>query len=390
VKRLAIATLLLVLGLAAGAAIGAFIGQSVEKEAAPIDAPLTTFAPIDVTDATIEMTNGIPLTNRIPWRDLNSPLILATNGAQGSNSDLWRWEPAAGAPERISVELPVDSWWYDQRNGTVLGSIVDPQGRRLSLIAGPLEGPYELIQSDVTQVFPALDQPPNGGVGGPFISLFRQELTNRIYADQRQDGFYFWDADLTADTPTKSQVMGPYQVNGNLGLEAGVFDGGTYFAVPGFQGITVVSFVGGEVIETFFAGSLSSGILAPNVLVLGNLSGPIYIDLSTHDVTDMDQVEVTASPEDRTCAPMFAASSWAACFDWAFPRSYVSKIGDNSLEIEGRLAGYSSLEGLSFAHVATGTRLQGENLLIVLDEESSSWAEIAQFDAAIYGVWSER
>ena len=183
--------------------------------------------------------------------------------------------------------------------------------------------------------------------------------------------------------------MGPYQANGNLGLEAGVFDGGTYFAVPGFQGINVVSFVGGEVIETFFTGSLSSGILAPNVLVLGNLSGPIYIDLSTHEVTDMDQVEVTASPEDRTCAPMFAASSWAACFDWASPHSYVSKIGDNNLEIEGRLAGYSSLEGLSFAHVTTGTKLD-PHLLVVLDEESSSWAEIAQFDAAIYGVWSEK
>lgn len=389
-KRLAIAGVLLVLGLAAGIGIGALIGDSVEKEAPQIDATLTSFAPLDPqSDDTIEVTSGIPLTNRIPWQDITNPLIIASDGSQGSNSDLWRWEPGAGEPERIPVELPVDSWWYDQRNGTVLGTIVNPQDRSMSLISGPLEGPYHLVETDFSQVFPALDQTPNGRVGIPFTSLFRQELTSRIYADQREAGVYFWEADHTADIPTKSEEMGPYQVNASLGLEAGVFDGGTYFAVSGFQGITVVSFVNGESIETFFPGSLSAGVLAPNILALGNLSGPIYVNLSTHEVTDLSSVEVTPAPEQSTCAPMFTASTYLACFDQSTSNSYVSDRGDSPEQLSGRLAGFSAIEGLSFAHVWSGNAVD-PHWLVALDEESPSWTEFASFDAGIYGVWSEK
>jgi len=183
--------------------------------------------------------------------------------------------------------------------------------------------------------------------------------------------------------------MGPYQVNASLGMEAGVFDGGTYFAISGFQGITVVSFVDGESIETFFPGSLSAGVLAPNILALGNLSGPIYVDLSTHELTDLSSVEVTPAPEQSTCAPMFTASMHLACFDQSTSNSYFSHRDDPTERLTGRLAGFSAIEGLSFAHVWSGNALD-PHWLVALNEESPGWVEFASFDAGICGVWSEK
>lgn len=53
------------------------------------------------------------------------------------------------------------------------------------------------------------------------------------------------------------------------------------------------------------------------------------------------------------------------------------------------MVGFLEEEGLSFSH-APGEAPEDLHALVALEEGGSAWAEVGFFDAAIYGVWSER
>jgi hypothetical protein len=390
-KRTLAAGGLLVLGLVLGSAVGALAGKNLTKEAEAIDHTLTSFAPIDTATEQAAATTPLkPLAGRMPTGALSKPLIIATNGLQGTNSDIWRWDPSAENPERIPIELPVDSWWYDERTGLLLGTLSDPATGTASLIRGPLEGPFEKVADAIYEIFPALDKLPTPTTVVRAGTIFGGPLNERIYSERRSDGTYFWSADYTGPSPFKSDEVGPFETaEGPSGVQAGSFVGGAFVTVLGADGTSLITFMKGETTEKFFERAISIIAYPPDVLGFSSFDTVFHFNLATQSVITTDDIQPFEPP--RSGCVLFATdSTWVTCtgLPLRLPLQAVSLI-DSSLPAPGRLVGFLEDEGLSFSH-SPGKRPDDPQALVALQEGGNDWAEIGFFDTAIYGVWSER
>ncbi len=385
-KRTFAAVGLLVLGLVLGSSLGALAGRNLAREAEAIDQSLTSFAPIDVgVEETVATTGAKPLRERLISGDLTEGLIIATDSSQGTNSEIWRWDPLSGVPERIPHALPVDAWWYDQRTATLLGTLSDPGTRSMTLIRGPIEGPFEEAASGIFTIFPALDELPRP-LEVTAGTIFGAPVTERIYSEQREDGLYLWSADYSGPMPFQSEEIGPFQIRDlSAGIQAGAFPGGAYVAVFTNDGTTVTTFTQGEIQQLSFDRAIVSNITAPDILILNSLDGFVHLKLSTQAIT----INETSTAPERGCAVFATDSTWMTCQLGGALGFQALSLRPTGLYAPGRMVGFLPTEGISFAH-SPGERPENLHALIALEEGSSNWAEIGFFDAAIYGVWSER
>jgi hypothetical protein len=409
-RSLGVAAVLLV-GAALGSVLGLFVGRALEREANSNDQAITSFAPIEVgLDQSSATTAGESLNSLIPWSNLGAPLIIATDGSQGSNSELWRWNPNDPAPIRIPTELPADAWWYDQRTGYVVGTLSDPDTRTFSIIAGPVDGPFELVAEGVARVFPSLDLLPNGRNNRNNDTLFGAPLGERLYARTEGSGLFLWSADYTGPDPYASAELGPYDFDVLVGslpdgedfvsVKAGAFPGGTYFAMDHYEATSVVSFIDRQPqeasIPAHFQYATDAGrMIPPHSLILDGVTGLdeepriLLLDLTTLEAVAFPTPESLTRLEALGCDVISFGSNYGTCLDPETNRSYTTSLLDESLAVPGLLVGHSRSEGLSFARVLADT-LGGFHTLVILNEMNTESVWISQFENAIYGVWSEK
>lgn len=386
-KRTFAAVGLLVLGLVLGSSLGALAGRNLAREAEAIDQSLTSFAPIDVgVEETVATTGAKPLRERLISGDLTDGLIIVTDSSQGTNSEVWRWDPLSGSPERIPHELPVDAWWYDARTGRLLGTLSDPATQTITLISGPIEGPFEEVASGISSISPALDELPRA-YDDAASTLFGGPLTERVYSQQREDGLYLWSADYSGATSFKSQEIGPFQIRGlSEGIQKGAFPGGAYIAVLTNEGTTVTTFIKGEIQQLSLDRAVFTNIGPPDFLVFQAFDGFLYLKLSTQEVTAVE----TLIGFEGGCAVFASDSNWTTCQLLGGGSGLQTRHRlDTSVLAPGRMIGFLPAAGLSFSH-RPGLQVDDRHALVALDENAPTWVEIGFFDSAIYGVWSER
>jgi hypothetical protein len=379
---------LLILGLILGSALGALAGKNLTREAEAIDRTLTSFAPIDTgTGRTVATTASRPLRDRISSGELTDGLIIVTDSSQGTNSEIWRWDPLSGSPERVPHELPVDAWWYDERTGLLLGTLSDPATRSITLISGPIEGPFEEVAGGISTVSPALDELPKMSGDASSSTLFGAPLTERIYSEQREAGLYLWSADYTGPTPFQSEKIGPIQIRESSNIiRSGAFPGGAYVAVLTNDGTTLTTFAEGRAQQLTFDRAVVHSISTPDILTLTSFDGFIHVKLSTQEVTTAD----TYSAASDGCAVFATDSTWITCQDPRVGLGFQSlSLLPTTVTAPGRLVGFLAAEGVSFSH-ASDLQVTDLHTLVVLEENGSDWAQIGFFDSVIYGVWSER
>ena len=280
----------------------------------------------------------------------------------------------------------MDAWWYDERTGRLLGTLSNPATQTITLISGPIEGPFEEVASGISSIFPPLDELPRP-YDDAASTLFGAPLTERIYSQQREDGLYFWSADYSGPTSFKSEEIGPFQIRGwPEGIRKGAFPGGAYIAVLTNEGTTVTTFIEGEIQQLSFDRAVFTNIGPPDFRVLQAFDGLLYLKLSTQEVTAVE----TLIGFEGGCAVFASDSNWTTCqLLGGGPGFQTRNRLDASVLAPGRMIGFLPADGLSFSH-QPGLQVIDPHTLVALDENEPTWVEIGFFDSAIYGVWSER